>query len=524
MDRTQRLNLSRIFANAFARRIAAAIVALALAWLGFGEAKAQTYTDCYTITLHSVYSECPDGPTAFQQGLAVAQNRVSYYGGTVITPPDRTCYTNSGVQWCRFEFPVTDAVGNIKQRPGRAYRVENQCLNGGTFDPLTGKCTAPCPAGQERHSVTDQCIEACSSRPNKVVAGLAGIPNGSVGCDGGSSGCEVMYSSNGDGSYTLTHIGGEGSHCSVVPNQCSNNGSGYTMNFGLGVCQPPIVECESNEVKDPVTGTCSQGCDVGMIMNSQGVCAPSENDCPAGNVRAPSGQCLPGEGQCAAGEARRANGTCGKDSDGDGQADEDDDNDENDPDKESASGGDSCNAPPSCSGGAIACMQVKIQWRIDCNTRKNVNISGGACNAVPVCQGEKCDALQYAQLLQQWRASCALEKLAQGEDGDGGQPEWTKVNGMNQDPGAGENADDQPRLHEKELSLSDLDGGGFGGGGGSCPALIAAGGSGAGMGGSFAQTLASPPAFWCDWVRAIYGCMALSGAIAACVIVTKGWG
>src|SRR5690606_28654962 len=136
-----------------------------------------------------------------------------------------------------------------------------------------------------------------------------------------------------------------------------------------------------------------------------------------------------GEGQCAAGEVRRENGTCGKDGDGDGVADVDDDDPDNDP-KESASGGDTCDAPPACNGGAIDCMQVKIQWRIDCNTRKNRNVSGGACNAPPVCTGDKCDAMEYASLIQQWRAACNLEKLLAGTGtGSNGQPDWTKVTG-----------------------------------------------------------------------------------------------
>ena len=99
----------------------------------------------------------------------------------------------------------------------------------------------------------------------------------------------------------------------------------------------------------------------------------------AGSI--PDGKCLPGDGQCAAGEVRGPDGTCKKDGDGDGQPD--------DPgDKDTFAGGDDCSVPPSCGGSPIMCGQARIQWRIDCNTRKNRNIAGGTCNTMPVCTGE----------------------------------------------------------------------------------------------------------------------------------------
>lgn len=378
-----------------------------------------------------------------------------------------------------------------------------------------------CPAGQENNRITGQCQPTCSSRGPSVGSYSSIVPSGSVAC---VNGCEAMVTPNGDGTYTRTFIGGSSSHCNVLPNDCAQNGPGYVMNAGTGMCQPTPQECQENQVKDPLTGVCSAGCPAGMVTDANGVCKPKPDNCPPGNVRAPSGQCLPGEGQCAAGEARRANGTCGRDSDGDGQADDDDDDPDNDSEQEYAAGGDSCNVPPSCSGGAIACMQVKIQWRIDCNTRKDAVVSGGACTAMPVCTGKSCDALEYSQLLQQWRASCTLDKLLakDGGSGEGGQPEWTKVGGMSQNPGAGENPDDAPRLRERELSLSDLDSGGFGGGGGSCPALITTGAGSGFLSGPFVSALASPPSGWCTFIGGIYAVMALSGAIAAVFIVAKG--
>ncbi|MGE4339077.1 MAG: hypothetical protein AB7E55_24355, partial [Pigmentiphaga sp.] len=221
--------------------------------------------------------------------------------------------------------------------------------------------------------------------------------------------------------------------------------------------------CPEGQEKNAM-GICeTKNCPPGKLLQQDGTCANEKNECPPGNVKSPAGTCLPGDGQCAAGEVKGKDGTCKRDANGDGKPDEGEDEGSTD---ETFSGGDNCNAPPSCSGSPILCGQARIQWRIDCNTRKNRNIAGGACNAMPVCTGDKCDAMEYSGLLMQWRSACALEKLAgKGTgDGDGSQPEWTKVGGMSQNPGAGEVAGDTPTVGEKEFSTSDLDQSGFGGG------------------------------------------------------------
>ncbi|WP_206409330.1 virulence factor TspB C-terminal domain-related protein [Lysobacter enzymogenes] len=103
-------------------------------------------------------------------------------------------------------------------------------------------------------------------------------------------------------------------------------------------------------------------------------------------------------------------GTCKPDDDGDGEP-----NDGEDTGK--FSGGEDCKTPPQCSGDNILCGQARIQWRIDCNTRRSTTITGGngcSMSDVPICAGEKCNALEYQQLLQAWRSRCAVEKLATG--------------------------------------------------------------------------------------------------------------
>ncbi|WP_259387994.1 hypothetical protein [Xanthomonas vasicola] len=255
---------------------------------------------------------------------------------------------------------------------------------------------------------------------NGPFPSVHGTPrNGSVQC---FSGCQMAWYDNGDGTFN-------GKHTSV-PGACGPDdlgddadckakfGSSYYYNGALGVCEPePPKECPAGQVKD-AKGSCQPNtCPEGMTQQQDGTCKPSENECPAGQIKSPAGSCLPGDGQCAAGEAKGKDGTCKRDADGDGKPDEGEDDGDTKP---TFSGGDSCDAPPSCSGDVIMCGQARIQWRIDCNTRRNVNIQGGSCGAVPVCVGKDCKAMEYSQLLMQWRTACALEKAA-GKPGTGGE-------------------------------------------------------------------------------------------------------
>ncbi|WP_442684425.1 virulence factor TspB C-terminal domain-related protein [Stenotrophomonas sp. JC08] len=265
-----------------------------------------------------------------------------------------------------------------------------------------------------------QTSKTCASRPDYNGAypyQLFGQPRaGTFTC---FNGCTEAWASNGDGSFNATYSlnatctsAGDDATCK------SRHGDGYYFNKHLAACEPEEPgTCPEGQEKD-ASGNCTlQKCPAGKKLQADGTCVNEKNECPAGNVKAPSGECLPGDGQCAAGEAKGKDGTCKRDSNGDGTPDSEEGPD--DPEKDSASGGDSCDSPPSCNGNPIMCAQWRTQWRIDCNTRKNRNIAGGHCGpgGVPVCTGDKCDAMEYAQLLQTWKASCALEKLAAGEGG-----------------------------------------------------------------------------------------------------------
>lgn len=376
------------------------LVLAALAFFGCNEARAQSTDNCFDMSDwgNSVVPYCQTREQAFEVVSAILATSTEViapvtYGGGV-------CGGGSNVMGYRANGrrPGTGIPTNICRR----------ILN------------AECPAGTVWNDLDGQkrCMPACSTRASSTFTPRHGaiVPNGSVGC---SDGCQFFSYSNGDGTYSRNWINDDAAnHCSVVPNECTLNGAGYYLHPGLGMCVPPMPECSANEIKDPLTGECGAGCPAGMTRDATGACVVERDTCPAGHIRAPSGECLPGEGQCAAGEARKPDGTCGRDSDNDGTPDEFDP----DTDSTSFSGGDTCNAPPSCSGDPIMCGMARIQWRIECNTRKDTTVTGGSCGAVPVCIGKNCDALEYSQLLQQWRTSCALEKLGGGDGGDDGGP------------------------------------------------------------------------------------------------------
>lgn len=247
----------------------------------------------------------------------------------------------------------------------------------------------------------------CTDRANSTFKPVAGqmIPNGSIGC---SDGCAYAVVSNGDGTYTRGFLTNNPTdHCSVIPN-CANF-PGTTFNAGLGMCQTPPAQCAPNQIKDPLTGMCRDGCPVGQIMDPNGLCNSDNDACPPGHIRGPDGTCTENTdpGSCPAGYAKKPDGTCGRDTDGDGVPDEYQPGDD-----VSFSGGDNCDVPPSCTGDPIMCGQARIQWRIDCNTRANIKIAGGTCDSMPICTGPNCNAMEHAQLIMMWRTSCKTDAVA----------------------------------------------------------------------------------------------------------------
>lgn len=390
------MDIGRMVANAAVRKFVYLVVALlfglALNFCGVSQAHAQDQAPCTVAT-----------PCSQQTAYSLALE-----------------HANSGAL-CPSTYPIIQGPNSVIVADANRYRARSTCYRSdwNQTSVYVSSITwfhAGCPAGSVWDPTMTMCVRNCVGIPSITVTPNYRIPNGAVGC---FDGCATTLFSNSDGTYRGESILGEA--CNVIPD-CTAlglNTLGYVFNVSYGTCEPPVVECEANQTKGP-GGTCVDACPAGMHQDTGGVCKPDKEECPPGNIKSPEGTCLPGEGQCAAGEAKKKDGTCGKDADGDGEADDDDEDPENDTDKDAFSGGDNCNSPPSCSGSPIMCGQARIQWRIDCNTRKNVNISGGACAAEPICTGEKCNAMEYSQLLMQWRTACALEGLDSGGPGGGG--------------------------------------------------------------------------------------------------------
>ncbi|MBV6690447.1 hypothetical protein KV692_22025 [Xanthomonas euvesicatoria pv. physalidis] len=426
---------ARLFASAVARRVAYVLAALLLSAIGIGGARAQSAGAC-----SSPSDGCSQGD-AYVAASAFAGQR----------GPD-ICKLVGGSQ-STYTGPLIEVDPSNSTAEAKALSVQAKCSIAG-----------PAQVGYKYYLIAKSCSSLSSTTTQFMP------PTGSTQC---LSGCEMSFRQNGDGETSLRSP--TGAACS--DGYGKNCPSGSFWNGYMGVCQPIDPPCPEGQVKEDGVCKPENKCPQGMVAVqastpgavAQGAlyCAPEKEECPPGTIMSPSGKCLPGEGQCAAGEAPGKDGTCKKDADGDGQGDEDGEGDGEGGEgkKDEASGGESCDTPPTCSGNAIQCIQVKIQWRIDCNTRRAQNISGGSCDAVPVCTGKACDAMEYAQLMQQWRSTCALEKLAKGTNASGnstdkngnGVADALEGSGNVTDPGDGKSDVDGAKHFGLGVSTSKLD-------------------------------------------------------------------
>lgn len=125
--------------------------------------------------------------------------------------------------------------------------------------------------------------------------------------------------------------------------------------------------------------------------------------------------------------------TDGKDTPGEEDGDDEGDNE--------ASGGGTCDAPPSCSGDGIQCAQLFQQWKMVC---KGATVTGSpeVCNASYTCTG---DSAQCAQIALARKSACATGNPSGGSgDANGnGQPDWTEGSEpARDDPGADDDVND----------------------------------------------------------------------------------
>lgn len=127
----------------------------------------------------------------------------------------------------------------------------------------------------------------------------------------------------------------------------------------------------------------------------------------------------------------------------------------------SASGGEGCDSPPACSGDPIACNTNWQIWRHRCNGTATGKVEGDITDCSKPLKVTSPDQLANAQVLLQRKIAC--------KDGDGKQPDWTKVVGNGDDAGT----DPKPSDFVKSVSLDPtkhLDDSGFLGSG-ACPQI-----------------------------------------------------
>ncbi|WP_245626176.1 hypothetical protein [Stenotrophomonas humi] len=321
------MNLGRIFASAVARRVAYVVVAAILAWAGIGRAHAASPMGVCDYGQNCTRAQAL---AAINDGAGFCNRWSSGATATYMTSP----YLSGSNQY----------LAKIKCQPS------NPNTSSSIFELYTIFYTS-CPSGEVWNESNGGCQKPCTvtDRPSSTVP--RSPLSGSLGCN---TGCVVTYRNNGDDTSTVSVTG-----AMCGPDFKNNCPTGSFWNGMMALCQPIDPTCPAGQIKKE--GVCApdnkcpqgmvavQGSTPGAVQQGELFCKAEASECPAGTIKAPAtGKCIPGEGQCAAGEARRDNGTCGKDSDGDGKADEDDDDPNNDPDKDSASGGDSCDAPPSC--------------------------------------------------------------------------------------------------------------------------------------------------------------------------------
>jgi hypothetical protein len=372
-----------------AMRVWLLLLLAVLAWLGFGagEAHAQT-APAYTCIANT-------GPCNRQEAYDQCEAHAAY--NRQVTGRAAQCGDPNLVQRVITCTRQTSAGGWQTCSPNYQFRWSAQeCPTGQNWDDVLRMCSK-CPASGSVGGVTfpqHAGVYRCNTLGNGNKCGLIGQSCGNK--PGGVPGYMCWI-----------NIGG----AQCQDGQCPSS----TTLKSDGMCWPDEV-CPNNGPKD-AKGQCIEPeiCPEGHSKDQFGQCKPSDNQCPPGRIPGPDGVCMDGsdDGMCASDQVRGQDGTCKKDEDGDGQPDDGEDTGK-------FSGGEDCRMPPQCSGDNIMCGQARIQWRIDCNTRKEANISGGNCHAPPVCAGEGCKPLEYAILVTQWRTACAVEAMAQAVDGPGG--------------------------------------------------------------------------------------------------------
>lgn len=295
-------------------------------------------------------------------------------------------------------------------------RVQYQC----GYRTYSGGSASPCP-GHSSLSSSSPPTKSCATRPEQMGWKT---PSGTVGGKVCNQGCAYDAVVDATSPNGLVFIA-SGSTCTTDDHPAPEPSTGGDDGGG-----------GSGETGGGDGGGDSGGGDGGT--NPGG----GENGGGGGNDGDGEGEGEGGDGEEGGGTGPGTGPGTG-DQEGDGQA----------------SGGEGCDAPPTCSGDPIACNTNWQIWRLRCNGTATGKVDGDVNDCSKPLKITSPDQLANAQLLLQRKIACK----------DGDQPAWTKVTGDGNDAGQ----DPDPASFVKTVNLDPtkmIDEQGFIGGG-SCPAF-----------------------------------------------------
>lgn len=134
------MSLCSIFANAVARRIACVLVALVLAWIGLGDARAQ-YENCFSLEEYEFL--CPTREDAYLAARVSAHEAMQRDFGTpgFFVEYSYSCYLG----WCTVIATVRQFVdGGYERYARRGWLQDSECPEGNYWDDETHTCGTPC--------------------------------------------------------------------------------------------------------------------------------------------------------------------------------------------------------------------------------------------------------------------------------------------------------------------------------------------------------------------------------------------
>jgi len=404
------MQLGRIFLHAFVRRVAIVAALALLAWVGLGEARASfghlTMAEAYN---HAVQTQAAWNSTLATgaacektSGWVTQYNRITHVS---MAPPAKSYFLNERL--C--VKPSTGQTGNAAST-SHDYPVAENCPPGQQPDLTTGQCIDPgarCRAKNDAISnpatmvgAFGNCVDGCliGERPNenagKVDVNSTTIHFGPIGYTGET--CEgnappppfnpgQSCTAAGGGMTFCVKPGGQ--HCYSAstgnqicwqPGETGNKSDGpITQTRGPGTTAPTPPAPPPGESTTPGPGgpaTTNTTTPNGTVINTTTVNHTNTNG--TNGTGTPSGE--PGDGSSPS---------------GDGDGDDDD---------ETASGGETCATPPTCSESAsIGCGILHQQWRMRC---AGPDVTGGEdCTSPPsACTGAQCFLVHSL-----WRMRCA---------------------------------------------------------------------------------------------------------------------